>query len=458
MPRPLKESYGDQKPPYSYISLTAMAIWGSPQKMLPLSDIYQYIMEKFPYYRKNTQKWQNSLRHNLSFNDCFIKVPRNTLHKSGKGSYWTLHPNAFNMFENGSLLRRRKRFRLDKDEPESFNVDMLNLINSRNIGGQQPPLPIMSSNNQNSSANWTMMTNRAIDSTAFNHAQQQPLNIVAPVPINYAEVHRLSLETGPRRVIANRPKRAFTIESLIAPDPIADPREVNDSTPEAHIRLGSPVSNSSYASAPFTASSSSSSSSSPSSSATSCITPISFAGSYNGVTPPITPPFSPIAEAQHAVVNGQPTTPPMCLPLSQPPTHPLLADPYMIQRHLIFLRHQQAMTAAQNSATIAFIASQNQRQQQIPGRTNYRPTVRAVLPSPLPPTHHHNQHRLPLPMHQLQVPGLPPQSLLPATSYYLPTPQSYLAPPLNVSSGPLVPHLPPAPLPSTANPRNNSVL
>ena len=105
MPRPTRDSYGDQKPPYSYIALTAMALFHSQEKMLPLSDIYRFIMENFPYYQKNTQRWQNSLRHNLSFNDCFIKIPRRP-DRPGKGAYWTLHPKAMHMFENGSLLRR----------------------------------------------------------------------------------------------------------------------------------------------------------------------------------------------------------------------------------------------------------------------------------------------------------------------------------------------------------------
>ncbi|OWF48394.1 forkhead box protein B1-like [Mizuhopecten yessoensis] len=112
MPRPGRNTYNEQKPPYSYIALTAMAIQSSQEKMLPLNDIYKFIMDRFPFYRQNTQRWQNSLRHNLSFNDCFIKIPRRP-DRPGKGSYWALHPMCGEMFENGSFLRRRKRFKLN---------------------------------------------------------------------------------------------------------------------------------------------------------------------------------------------------------------------------------------------------------------------------------------------------------------------------------------------------------
>ncbi|XP_008637982.1 PREDICTED: hepatocyte nuclear factor 3-alpha [Corvus brachyrhynchos] len=108
-----KRTYPHAKPPYSYISLITMAIQQAPSKMLTLSEIYQWIMDLFPYYRQNQQRWQNSIRHSLSFNDCFVKVARSP-DKPGKGSYWTLHPDSGNMFENGCYLRRQKRFKCEK--------------------------------------------------------------------------------------------------------------------------------------------------------------------------------------------------------------------------------------------------------------------------------------------------------------------------------------------------------
>ncbi|XP_074541502.1 hepatocyte nuclear factor 3-beta-like [Halichoeres trimaculatus] len=107
---PYRRSYTHAKPPYSYISLITMAIQQSGTKMLTLNEIYQWIMDLFPFYRQNQQRWQNSIRHSLSFNDCFIKVPR-LPDKPGKGSFWALHPDSGNMFENGCYLRRQKRFK-----------------------------------------------------------------------------------------------------------------------------------------------------------------------------------------------------------------------------------------------------------------------------------------------------------------------------------------------------------
>ncbi|KAK0087611.1 hypothetical protein PV325_000558 [Microctonus aethiopoides] len=99
-----------EKPPYSYIALIVMAIQSSPQKRLTLSEIYKFLQDRFPFFNGTYQGWKNSVRHNLSLNECFIKLPKG-LGRPGKGHYWTIEPASEFMFEEGSFRRRPRGFR-----------------------------------------------------------------------------------------------------------------------------------------------------------------------------------------------------------------------------------------------------------------------------------------------------------------------------------------------------------
>lgn len=89
-------SRAPQRPRMSYAQMIAEAILLSDQKRLTLSEIYAAISQRHPYYFSPDahfrRGWQNSIRHNLTLNRCFLRTPRAP--GEGRGSYWTVDENA----------------------------------------------------------------------------------------------------------------------------------------------------------------------------------------------------------------------------------------------------------------------------------------------------------------------------------------------------------------------------
>ena len=98
----------ESKPPYSYAQLIVQAITLSEDRQLTLSGIYAYITKNYPYYRTADKGWQNSIRHNLSLNRYFIKVPRSQ-EEPGKGSFWRIDPASEAKLTEQAFRRRRQR-------------------------------------------------------------------------------------------------------------------------------------------------------------------------------------------------------------------------------------------------------------------------------------------------------------------------------------------------------------
>ena len=94
------------KPPFSYAALIGQAINSKPDKRISLNDIYNFICDHYSYYRKEDAGWQNSIRHNLSLNECFDKSGRTDDDAPGKGCLWVFVAGVEEQFANGGFTKR----------------------------------------------------------------------------------------------------------------------------------------------------------------------------------------------------------------------------------------------------------------------------------------------------------------------------------------------------------------
>jgi hypothetical protein len=106
------------KPQESYVALIARALLSSSNYQMLLIDIYEWIINEYPYFGTLQSKaWRNSIRHNLSLNECFIRQHKS---ENGRGYYWGIHPAALNAFIHGDFRRRQARLRAKRADVSSI--------------------------------------------------------------------------------------------------------------------------------------------------------------------------------------------------------------------------------------------------------------------------------------------------------------------------------------------------
>uniref|UniRef100_S4RRD6 Fork-head domain-containing protein n=1 Tax=Petromyzon marinus TaxID=7757 RepID=S4RRD6_PETMA len=96
------------KPAASYTALIATAIQDSPQKKLTLLEIIGRLQQQYECFNGAYKGWKNSVRHTLSVNKCFVKVPRDASRPYAKDNFWTLAAVEDYVNADGTFRPRRR--------------------------------------------------------------------------------------------------------------------------------------------------------------------------------------------------------------------------------------------------------------------------------------------------------------------------------------------------------------
>nr|ASM47587.1 forkhead box J1 [Leptochiton asellus] len=198
------------KPPYSYATLICMAMQETQKQKITLSAIYNWITENFAYYRMAEPSWQNSIRHNLSLNKCFQKVPRRK-DEPGKGGFWRINPEFSDSFENGVFKKRR----CSRDSYPAVNMPPFKKIKKE-----------VDDDSYNSSADNSRVST---DSNGFHHEDSSNPFLNFPSSVSDEDGDMLS--------------REFNWSSLLGQDIQVDGRTIKaeDLLDEAEHSLASPL-------------------------------------------------------------------------------------------------------------------------------------------------------------------------------------------------------------------------
>ncbi|XP_021103713.1 forkhead box protein M1 isoform X2 [Heterocephalus glaber] len=95
-----------ERPPYSYMAMIQFAINSTEKKRMTLKDIYTWIEDHFPYFKHIAKPgWKNSIRHNLSLHDMFVRETS----PNGKVSFWTIHPSANRFLTLDQVFKQQQK-------------------------------------------------------------------------------------------------------------------------------------------------------------------------------------------------------------------------------------------------------------------------------------------------------------------------------------------------------------
>nr|XP_057916446.1 forkhead box protein H1 [Doryrhamphus excisus] len=124
------------KPPYSYLAMIAMVIQRSPEKKLTLSEILKEISTLFPFFKGNYKGWRDSVRHNLSSYDCFVKVLKDPGKPQGKGNFWAVELSRVPL-----ELLKRQNTAVSRQDETIFAQDLAPYILQGHKPESEPPPP-----------------------------------------------------------------------------------------------------------------------------------------------------------------------------------------------------------------------------------------------------------------------------------------------------------------------------
>ncbi|XP_027713502.1 forkhead box protein H1 [Vombatus ursinus] len=101
------------KPPYTYLAMIALVIQAAPARRLKLAQIIHQVQALFPFFKDDYEGWKDSIRHNLSSNRCFHKVPKDPEKPQAKGNFWAVDvsqiPAEALRLQNTAVARRGER-------------------------------------------------------------------------------------------------------------------------------------------------------------------------------------------------------------------------------------------------------------------------------------------------------------------------------------------------------------